>query len=633
MIEGNDGGAHVSFNGGALVVDDLQPEDRAVLSHRHRQPVSLPRLRHAAGQHLDLGAQRVGMGRDHAGRLLLSRHRRERASSPSIRATTTSSMSAPSARSPGGAGALQRYDHRTRQIQLVNVWPEESTGIAPEDLKYRFAWTFPIVFSPHDPGTLYAGGNCVFRTRDEGMSWERISPDLSLNDRSRQGASGGQITRESAGAEVHATCACGRRIAASPAARSGPRPTTAWCMSRATTARAGRTSRPRACRSSPMSAASRSRRTTPTRSMSPPPATSSPTTSPTCSGAPTAAGAGSRSTATCPKDEITRVVRADPVGQGPAVRRHRDRHPFQRSTTARTWQRMTGLPDDAGLRPQAQGRRPGRGDARPLVLDPGRRQRRCAALADGTPHDRPGRAAHDHPHQAALERRRQRAHRHRLRPRLRHRRQHGHGRAARRHAGARASRCRREPAERRDRLVLAGAGGEGRRHPHLPRFGRAQDHRLLEHRQGRAAGAQARHQGRPQPLRLGHALSRPEQDRLFAGAGPAQAAGARSREPARPDRGARHLRRRSRGRRQDPVGQVHRGQGSAPADHAGAVRRAVRAAQAAGRVALQAQGGAQPAAPHEAPAGRGRGAHGEVRARAAQSRQRHRRRSSTPSRR
>ena len=54
--------------------------------------------------------------------------------------------------SPGGAGALQRYDHRTRQIQLVNVWPEESTGIAPKDLKYRFAWTFPIVFSPHDPG-------------------------------------------------------------------------------------------------------------------------------------------------------------------------------------------------------------------------------------------------------------------------------------------------------------------------------------------------------------------------------------------------------------------------------------------------------------------------------------------------
>jgi len=108
--------------------------------------------------------------------------------------------------SPGGAGALQRYDHRTKQIQLVNVWPEESTGIAPKDMRYRFAWTFPIVFSPHDSGTLYAGGNHVFRTRDEGMSWEEISPDLSLNDKGRQGYSGG-LTRDSAGAEVHATCA------------------------------------------------------------------------------------------------------------------------------------------------------------------------------------------------------------------------------------------------------------------------------------------------------------------------------------------------------------------------------------------------------------------------------------------
>jgi photosystem II stability/assembly factor-like uncharacterized protein len=110
--------------------------------------------------------------------------------------------------SPGGAGALQRYDHRTGQIQLVNVWPEESTGIAPRDMRYRFAWTFPIVFSPHDSNVLYAGGNHVFRTRDEGMNWEVISPDLSLNDISRQEASGGVITRESAGAEVHATCAC-----------------------------------------------------------------------------------------------------------------------------------------------------------------------------------------------------------------------------------------------------------------------------------------------------------------------------------------------------------------------------------------------------------------------------------------
>jgi len=108
---------------------------------------------------------------------------------------------------PGGAGALQRYDHRTGQIQLVNVWPEAFLGIAPKDMRYRFAWTFPIVFSPHDSGILYAAGNHVFRSRDEGMSWGEISPDLSLNDIARQEPSGGDITRENAGAEVHATCA------------------------------------------------------------------------------------------------------------------------------------------------------------------------------------------------------------------------------------------------------------------------------------------------------------------------------------------------------------------------------------------------------------------------------------------
>ena len=131
--------------------------------------------------------------------------------------------------SPGGAGALQRYDYRTGQIQLVNVWPEESTGIAPRDMKYRFAWTFPIVFSPHDSNVLYAGGNHVFRTRNEGMSWEEISPDLSLNDKSRQGALGWRHHR----AKVPAP-RCMRRVPAwsnrrTARARSGHRRMTAWC--------------------------------------------------------------------------------------------------------------------------------------------------------------------------------------------------------------------------------------------------------------------------------------------------------------------------------------------------------------------------------------------------------------------
>ena len=70
--------------------------------------------------------------------------------------------------SPGGGGSLQRYDHRTGQIRLVNVWPELHGGIGPGELKYRFPWTYPIVFSPHDPAMLYTAGNVVFRSDGQG---------------------------------------------------------------------------------------------------------------------------------------------------------------------------------------------------------------------------------------------------------------------------------------------------------------------------------------------------------------------------------------------------------------------------------------------------------------------------------
>ncbi|MGI9612233.1 MAG: WD40/YVTN/BNR-like repeat-containing protein [Acidimicrobiales bacterium] len=103
--------------------------------------------------------------------------------------------------SPGGGGSLQRYDRRTGQIQLVNVWPEAHGGIGPGELRHRFPWTFPILFSPHDSGVLYTAGARVFRTTDEGHSWEAISPDLTTNDASKLGPSGGPITKDTSGAE------------------------------------------------------------------------------------------------------------------------------------------------------------------------------------------------------------------------------------------------------------------------------------------------------------------------------------------------------------------------------------------------------------------------------------------------
>jgi photosystem II stability/assembly factor-like uncharacterized protein len=104
--------------------------------------------------------------------------------------------------SPGGGESLQRYDHTTKQVQLVNVWPEGyHDGNTAE---VRFQWTYPIVFSPHDSNALYVGGNKVFRTTDEGHSWEAISPDLTYADPATMGVSG-PLTMDTAGAEMYAT--------------------------------------------------------------------------------------------------------------------------------------------------------------------------------------------------------------------------------------------------------------------------------------------------------------------------------------------------------------------------------------------------------------------------------------------
>ena len=104
--------------------------------------------------------------------------------------------------SPGGGDALQRYDHKSKQIQLVSVWPEAyHDGNTAE---VRFQWTYPILFSPHDTNVLYAAGNKVFRSLDEGHSWEAISPDLTHADPDTMGVSG-PLTMDTAGAEMYAT--------------------------------------------------------------------------------------------------------------------------------------------------------------------------------------------------------------------------------------------------------------------------------------------------------------------------------------------------------------------------------------------------------------------------------------------
>jgi photosystem II stability/assembly factor-like uncharacterized protein len=96
-------------------------------------------------------------------------------------------------------GIVVRYDERRRQARNVEVWPDQANGI-PADLKYRFNWTMPLTISPHDHNKVYVGSQHVHQTTDGGQSWQVISPDLSLNDKSRQQNSGG-LTPDNIGVE------------------------------------------------------------------------------------------------------------------------------------------------------------------------------------------------------------------------------------------------------------------------------------------------------------------------------------------------------------------------------------------------------------------------------------------------
>ena len=102
-------------------------------------------------------------------------------------------------------GYLTRYDHRTGQQRNVNPWPDNPMGSGAEGAKYRFQWTFPIVISPHDPNTIYAGSNVLHRSTDEGQSWQVISPDLTRNDSKKLGPSGGPITKDNTSVEYYCT--------------------------------------------------------------------------------------------------------------------------------------------------------------------------------------------------------------------------------------------------------------------------------------------------------------------------------------------------------------------------------------------------------------------------------------------
>ncbi len=101
-------------------------------------------------------------------------------------------------------GLLTRKDMRTGFTRDVTVYPNNPMGESSEDIKIRFQWTFPIVFSRHNPTVIYAGGSRLFRSTNEGESWTMIGPEFSRADKRTMGASGGPITKDQTGVETYA---------------------------------------------------------------------------------------------------------------------------------------------------------------------------------------------------------------------------------------------------------------------------------------------------------------------------------------------------------------------------------------------------------------------------------------------
>jgi photosystem II stability/assembly factor-like uncharacterized protein len=200
MIESNDGGANVSFNGGR----SWSEQDQATAQF-YRVALDNDFPYHVYGAQQDNSTVRIASRTTEGG--ITERDWFDVGGGES-------GWIAPSPKDSlivfAGSydGLTTRYDHHTGQLRDVNPYPNNPMGWGAGELKYRFQWNFPLLFSPHDAstlGTLYAAANVLFKSTNEGQSWEVISPDLTRNDKSKQNASGGPITKDNTSIEYYDT--------------------------------------------------------------------------------------------------------------------------------------------------------------------------------------------------------------------------------------------------------------------------------------------------------------------------------------------------------------------------------------------------------------------------------------------
>jgi len=198
MINGNDGGATVTFDGGKTwssilnqptaqfyrVATDNQIPYRIYAGQQDNSTVAIASESLQGGIGID-DFYEVGGGE--------SAHIAFDPENPRLVYATTIN------------GTLTEYDRDTQAVRSIIPYPEHVYGRDSRDLKYRANWNAPVALSPHDPSVIYYGTQVLLKSTDRGTTWSEISPDLTRNDPEKQGRNGGPLTPENVGAEFYNT--------------------------------------------------------------------------------------------------------------------------------------------------------------------------------------------------------------------------------------------------------------------------------------------------------------------------------------------------------------------------------------------------------------------------------------------
>ncbi|MEM6544644.1 MAG: glycosyl hydrolase, partial [Pseudomonadota bacterium] len=199
MIQANDGGANISYNGG--LTWSTQSNQPTVQFYRVSTDNDFP-YRLLGGQQ-DNSAVRI-RSQSFRGDAITTRDWEPTAGGES--GHIVAKPDNPNIVVGGSYGGLLRLvDHDTGESRSIDVWPDNPMGYGAKDLRYRFQWNYPILFSQHDPDSLYVAANVLFKSTNLGQSWTQLSPDLTRNDKSKMGKSGGPITKDDTSVEYYGT--------------------------------------------------------------------------------------------------------------------------------------------------------------------------------------------------------------------------------------------------------------------------------------------------------------------------------------------------------------------------------------------------------------------------------------------